>query len=150
TLAAFKQGQLAAVKLFYKQDQYPLSFLRYWRGLLSVARVLVPFIGVKGVLKYAKIVRRLKQGHPQESHFYTELTCVDPRFQKQGIYTALQKQMFRLADQAGVGIYGETSNRINVRILGGYGFQVIGENTIGGATYWSLWRAPQTKGPDEP
>lgn len=135
--------KLAGVAIIYAPDQYPL---KGWRYLWIVAKMTLSFMPKVGPSKFMKVLQMgndLSRVHPKEPHYYGEIVCVAPEFQKNGVGFALTKELFRRADAIQVPVYGETSNADNLPVWKHAGYEVTKEHILGGVTYWSLLR-PKT------
>jgi len=83
-----------------------------------------------------------EQRHPEEPHFYLQFIGCRHRNQGQGVGSALIKHGTRLADEAGLPAYLESSNSLNVPLYERHGFEVQAEEDVanGGPRAWFMWR----------
>jgi ribosomal protein S18 acetylase RimI-like enzyme len=85
------------------------------------------------------------QHDPKEHHWHLDPLAVLPERQGQGIGIQLMKHFCEYVDSHGTASYLETSNMGNVHFYERFGFSVIGEASILGASTWFMWR-PKSQG----
>jgi ribosomal protein S18 acetylase RimI-like enzyme len=140
-------SELVGVVIFYPPGTYPGPILRTYFGLLKMAFALIPSLGLSRFTSLLKLVTELEKAHPQEPHYYLEISCVNPSFRGQGIVSQFVRQIIELADRDHVGIYLETSNSNNLAVWKKLGWRVTKEINILGVTYWIHWREPSALPP---
>lgn len=81
---------------------------------------------------------------PRQSHYYLGTVGTDPRFQHQGLASALIDVVLARLDAMRMPAYLEASSQPNVRLYTSLGFGVVAQVTIegGGPTLWTMWREP--------
>ncbi len=84
----------------------------------------------------------LESFHPREEHFYLQFVGARTANQGQGVGSALLKTGTRLADEAGMPAYLESSAERNVALYERHGFEVVKEVSLprGGPTIWPMYR----------
>jgi len=109
--------------------------LRVHLGLLSV-------LGTRfGAAR--RLAGQLGARHPARPHYYLGTLGTEPRWQHQGIATALLEQVLRRCDASATPAYLESSRFENVAFYMARGFSVVGEVGIGdGPRLWLMWRPP--------
>ncbi|MBS1984091.1 MAG: GNAT family N-acetyltransferase [Bdellovibrionales bacterium] len=141
---AYQDGHLATASIIYPPGAYPYS---RWAGLAAIVRISAKLLflggGVRRLARLWGMVLTLEDRQPPAPHFYGEIGCVDPNFQKQGVAAAVLNHILAECDAQQVGFYSETSNPINVSIWKKFGMELVGEKRAAGVTYWALWRAPR-------
>ncbi len=85
------------------------------------------------------------QHHPKEPHFYLQFVGCRQRDQGKGVGSALMKHGTRLADEAGMPAYLESSNSLNVPLYERHGFAVQADEAVSadGPRAWFMWREPR-------
>ncbi len=141
-LSATVDGDLSGIQIYYPPGKYPLPRRAQWRAQLTIARTLIPALGVRKLIQMSQVISQLEEAHTTEPHLYLEIACVLPRFQKQGLATAFTRCVFTEADAAGVAVYLETSNPTNLPLWAKLGFCISSKHDFGGTAYWSLLRSP--------
>ncbi len=77
---------------------------------------------------------------PRERHWHLGPIGVHPELQGQGIGKAMLGSFLGLVDEQGSAAYLETDRDRNVTLYAQFGFNVIGQEDILGATNWFMWR----------
>ena len=84
----------------------------------------------------------LDRFHPREPHFYLQFVGARSASQGLGVGSALLKTGIRLADEAALPAYLESSAARNVPLYERHGFEVMEEVSLphGGPTIWPMYR----------
>jgi len=95
--------------------------------------------------------------HPTEPHWHLAFLAVDPGYQSHGLGSALMDHTHKWLDENGLPAYLEATNPDNQRVYRRHHYAdmdpadiVIGEpqsnsgDTIAGATFFRMWRPPQS------
>ncbi len=85
------------------------------------------------------------QHHPTKPHFYLQFVGCRQRHQGKGVGSALMKNGTRLADEAGMPAYLESSNSLNLPLYERHGFAVQADAAVSadGPRAWFMWREPR-------
>ncbi|MEP1473147.1 MAG: GNAT family N-acetyltransferase [Halieaceae bacterium] len=115
-------------------------------ALLSMMARLVLRKGPGALLRIHQQGALFEKHHPAEPHFYLQFIGCRPRDQGRGVGSALLKEGTRLADEAGLPAYLESSNILNVPLYQRHGFEVIHEEDVagGGPRVWFMLRPART------
>jgi len=92
-----------------------------------------------------QVARVLRHARVEEPHWYLAIIGVHPSVRGRGRSRPLIDPVLRLADEAGVCCYLESSNRQNIPVYSRYGFYVHQElQPAGGPPLWAMVRPPVT------
>jgi len=113
---------------------------------LSMALMMAKLVMRRGLSPLGRIRDQgelFDRHHPQEPHFYLQFIGCRHRDQGKGVGSALMKHGTRLADEAGLPAYLESSNSLNVPLYERHGFETQAEEDVanGGPRAWFMWRA---------
>ena len=83
--------------------------------------------------------------HPTAPHYYLQFVGCRRSDQGKGVGSALMKHGTRIADEAGMPAYLESSNSLNVPLYQRHGFEVQAEEDVAedGPRAWFMWREPR-------
>jgi GNAT superfamily N-acetyltransferase len=114
-------------------------------GVVSQLQSLPLFLQVCGLGRLARgaaLSARMERAHPRESHFYLPFIAVAPRFQGQGLGSAVLNASLQHVDRAGMPAYLENSNPKNAPLYERAGF-VARDNIAprGAPPLIPMWRA---------
>ena len=112
--------------------------------MLTFARV-VQILGIdRTTPARLRGLRRAERAAPTEPHYYLSVLAVAPRFQGQGIGSALLAPMLARCDAERMPAYLETDTEANVRFYRKRGFDVRDVLHIADpdVRLWTMWRAP--------
>ena len=95
--------------------------------------------------KLGDLLARMKQGHPDEPHWYLAVLGSDTVVRGKGYGQALMRSRLDRVDAEHAPAYLESSKAENVPYYERFGFEVSSEIVIpdGGPTLWPMWRAPR-------
>ena len=95
--------------------------------------------------KLGDLLKRMKQQHPEEPHWYLAVIGSDTSVRGQGYGQALMRSRLDRVDAEHAPAYLESSKPENVPYYQRFGFEVTGEIVLpdGGPTLWPMWRAPR-------
>ncbi len=95
--------------------------------------------------RLGELFARMKQGHPEEPHWYLAVIGSDPSVRGKGYGQALMSSRLDRVDAEHAPAYLESSKADNVPYYERFGFEVTGEIVIpdGGPTLWPMWRQPR-------
>jgi len=110
---------------------------------LSGAIGLVHVFGIR-LLRAGQLQVFFDRYHPQEPHYYIRTLGVAPRFQGQGLGTALLRPTIDRCDEEGVPAYLEASSQRSAALYERLGFAHLGELHVpdGGPPFWPMRRPP--------
>jgi ribosomal protein S18 acetylase RimI-like enzyme len=113
----------------------------HWRSLVFSGQLLAR-AGVAGAKRGIHTEQVMSKAHPQEPHFYLHAIGAQLDHQGEGIGSALLKAGLRIADEASMPAYLESSNLRNNPLYERFGFEVTGEHRFpdGGPTVWFMHR----------
>ena len=111
-------------------------------ALLKLMARLALRKGPRALLRIHQQGALFEKHHPCEPHFYLQFLGCRARDQGRGIGSALLKEGTRLADEAGLPAYLESSNSLNVPLYQRHGFEVVHEEALvgGGPRVWFMLR----------
>lgn len=118
-----------------------------WQELKMIP-TLLSFAGLGGLSRVNEFRKAADAHHPKtEPHFYLMSIGVDPRFQGQGLGSALLAATLSHVDAHGLGAYLESSSPRNVPLYRRHGFEVTKEFRPGtdAPPLWGMWRAAREK-----
>jgi ribosomal protein S18 acetylase RimI-like enzyme len=116
--------------------------LAWWRELMLFPTI-VSFTSLSGLARVDAFRKAAEHHHPKaKPHFYLMTIGVDPRFQGQGLGSALLEANLAAIDAKGLPSYLESSNEKNVPLYKRHGYRVINEfrPTPDGPPLWGMWR----------
>lgn len=109
---------------------------------LPAALGLVTVFGTR-LPRASRTERFMSRHHPAEPHYYLRYVGVAPRFQGQGVGTALLGPTLERCDREGVPAYIEASSRRSAALYERLGFDHLGELRIpDGPSFWPMRRPP--------
>lgn len=111
---------------------------------LRLLRTLVAFTGWSGLGRANAFRKAADHHHPKDQpHFYLMSIGVDPRFQGQGLGSAILAATLAHVDAQHLPAYLESSNAKNVPLYRRHGFEVTSEfRPVDTAPpLWGMWRA---------
>lgn len=109
------------------------------RLLPSMARTLGLRLATVG-----RIFPVIEKHHPREPHWYLLMLGTEPRWQGQGIGSALMEPVLERCDEEGMPAYLESSKEQNIPFYSRHGFEVRAEIRLpGGPPMWPMWRNPR-------
>lgn len=113
----------------------------HWRSFAFAAQLLM-HAGLAGAKRGFATEQVMAKAHPDEPHFYLHAIGAQLDHQGEGIGSALLKAGLRLADEANMPAYLESSNIRNNPLYERFGFEVTGDHTFAddGPTVWFMWR----------
>ncbi len=116
-------------------------------ALLSMMAKLVLRRGPGALRRIHQQGALFEKHHPTEPHYYLQFIGCRARDQGRGVGSALLKKGTRLADEAGLPAYLESSNTLNVPLYQRHGFEVIHEEDVagGGPRVWFMLRPARTQ-----
>jgi len=88
------------------------------------------------------VLEKMAEVHPTDAHLYVAVLGVHPERKGQGLGGALMRRAVERADEAGVPLYLETTNPVNLGFYGRFGLKVVGEHEgpYDSPTIWTLQR----------
>lgn len=116
--------------------------LPWWEELMLFPTI-VSFTSLSGLGRVDAFRKAAEAHHPKtKPHFYLMTIGVDPRFQGQGLGSALLEANLATIDAKGLPSYLESSNEKNVPLYRRHGYQVINEfrPTPDAPPLWGMWR----------
>lgn len=111
---------------------------------LRMIPTVLGFTGVTGVSRVGAFRKAAEAHHPKTPpHFYLMTIGVDPKFQGQGLGSAMLKVTLAMIDAQRLPAYLESSSPKNVPLYQRHGFEVTSEFRLrdDGPTMWGMWRA---------
>ena len=119
-----------------------------WWQELALFPTIVSFTSLSGLSRVDAFRKAADKHHPKtKPHFYLMTIGVDPRFQGQGLGSALLDANLAAIDARGLPSYLESSNEKNVPLYKRHGYQVISEfrPTPDAPPLWGMWREAKTR-----
>jgi ribosomal protein S18 acetylase RimI-like enzyme len=110
---------------------------------LKLIPTLLSFTGWSGLARVNAFRKAADAHHPKaEPHFYLMTIGVNPRFQGQGLGSAMLDATLANIDAAGSAAYLESSSPKNVPLYRRHGFEVINEfrPRSDAPPLWGMWR----------
>lgn len=90
------------------------------------------------------VQRTMLAGKPEQPFGYLAMLGSHPAHRGSGAAGSLVRHILDECDQAGIGVYLESSHPDNIGYYRRFGFVVRGQLQIpGGPTLWPMWRAPE-------
>jgi ribosomal protein S18 acetylase RimI-like enzyme len=111
---------------------------------LKMIPVMLGFTGFSGVSRISAFRKAAEAHHPKSPpHFYLMTIGVDPKFQGQGLGSAMLKTTLAMIDAQRLPAYLESSSPKNVPLYQRHGFEVTSEfkPREDGPPLWGMWRA---------
>ncbi len=113
-----------------------------WQELKMIP-TLLSFAGFSGISRVNAFRKAADAHHPKtRPHFYLMTIGVDPRFQGQGLGSALLEANLKHIDSKGLPAYLESSSPKNVPLYRRHGFEVVSEfrPRADAPPLWGMWR----------
>jgi ribosomal protein S18 acetylase RimI-like enzyme len=130
-----EQGAHAGVIALVPPGRWPIPLT----SVVAATRVPTAFPTPHLVFKGLHVERRMRALHPKTPHVYVVVLGVDPSLKGRGLGGALLRHALKLASDASVPAYLETSKPENVGFYRRHGFEVTGEiSSHGGPPLWTL------------
>ena len=136
----------SAAALWIPPEQADLK-LPWWEELRLFPTIMT-FTGLTGMGRVDAFRKAADQHHPKKRpHFYLMSIGVDPRFQGQGLGSALLDATLAKIDAKGLPSYLESSNEKNVPLYKRHGFAVTSEfrPAPDAPPLWGMWREPRRR-----
>ena len=114
-----------------------------WWDELAMIPTIVSFTGLSGLARVDSFRKSADKHHPKaKPHFYLMTIGVDPRFQGQGLGSALLDATLATIDAKGLPTYLESSNEKNVPLYKRHGYVVTSEFRPApeAPPLWGMWR----------
>jgi ribosomal protein S18 acetylase RimI-like enzyme len=114
-----------------------------WWEEVRLFPTIMTFTGLTGLSRVDAFRKAADKHHPKDKpHFYLMTIGVDPKFQGQGLGSALLDANLAMVDAKGLPSYLESSNEKNVPLYKRHGYQVINEfrPAPDGPPLWGMWR----------
>ena len=111
---------------------------------LKMIPTVLGFTGFSGASRVSAFRKSAEAHHPKvPPHFYLMSIGVDPKFQGQGLGSAMLKSTLSMIDGLKLPAYLESSSPKNVPLYQRHGFEVTSEFKLrtDGPTMWGMWRA---------
>ena len=135
-------GDYSAAALWVPPERADLK-LPWWRELMMLPTIIT-FTRFDGLSRVDAFRKAADAHHPKDKpHFYLMAIGVDPRFQGQGLGSALLESTLAKIDAKGLPSYLESSSPKNVPLYRRHGFEVTKEfrPTPDAPPLWGMWRA---------
>ena len=119
----------------------------WWDEVMAIPTI-VAFTGLSGVARVDAFRKAVDKQHPKDRpHFYLMTIGVDPRFQGQGLGSALLDATLAKIDARGLPSYLESSNERNVPLYKRHGYQVTSEfrPMPDAPPLWGMWREARAR-----
>ena len=100
-----------------------------FRDEMRLLSVLLSLTGVSRFARGAVMAKAMEHAHPPEPYFYLAFVGVAPRFQANGLGTALLENTLTRVDAVGMPAFLENSNPRNIKLYERFGFRVTREIT---------------------
>jgi ribosomal protein S18 acetylase RimI-like enzyme len=114
----------------------------WWEEVIMIPTI-VAFTGLSGLGRVDAFRKSADKHHPKDKpHFYLMTIGVDPRFQGQGLGSALLEATLAKIDAKGLPTYLESSNEKNVPLYKRHGYVVTSEfrPLPDSPPLWGMWR----------
>jgi ribosomal protein S18 acetylase RimI-like enzyme len=134
-------GDYSAAALWVPPERADLK-LPWWREL-TLLPTIVKFTSLSGLSRMDTFRKATDTYHPKSKpHFYLMTIGVDPKFQGQGLGSALLEATLAKIDAKGLPSYLESSSPKNVPLYQRHGFAVTKEfrPAPDGPPLWGMWR----------
>ena len=119
-----------------------------WWDEVTMIPTIVSFTGLSGLGRVDAFRKAADKHHPKSRpHFYLMTIGVDPRFQGQGLGSALLDATLAIIDAKGLPTYLESSNEKNVPLYKRHGYEVTSEFRAapGAPPLWGMWREAKAR-----
>jgi ribosomal protein S18 acetylase RimI-like enzyme len=110
---------------------------------LKMFPTLISFVGLGGLSRVDAFRKSTEAHHPKaDAHFYLMTIGVDPRFQGQGLGSAMLAANLTYIDTKRLPAYLESSSPKNVPLYRRHGFEVVSEFRVraDAPPLWGMWR----------
>lgn len=121
--------------------------LPWWEELMLFPTI-VTFTSLGGLNRVDAFRKAADKHHPKaKPHFYLMTIGVDPKFQGQGLGSALLDATLAMIDAKGLPSYLESSNEKNVPLYKRHGYEVTNEfrPAPDAPPLWGMWREPRVR-----
>jgi ribosomal protein S18 acetylase RimI-like enzyme len=136
----------AAAALWIPPERADLK-LPWWEELMLFPTI-VTFTSLTGISRVDAFRKAADKHHPKtKPHMYLMTIGVDPRFQGQGLGSALLDANLAVIDAKKLPAYLESSNEKNLPLYRRHGFAVINEfrPVPEAPPLWGMWREPKAQ-----
>ncbi|MBL9097436.1 MAG: GNAT family N-acetyltransferase [Alphaproteobacteria bacterium] len=119
-----------------------------WWEEVRLLPTIMTFTGIGGLSRADAFRKAADKHHPKDKpHFYLMTVGVNPKFQGQGLGSALLEANLAAIDAKGLPSYLESSNEKNVPLYRRHGYQVINEfrPAPDGPPLWGMWREAKAR-----
>ncbi len=119
----------------------------WWDEVIMIPTI-VSFTGVSGLGRVDAFRKSADKHHPKDKpHFYLMTIGVDPRFQGQGLGSAILDATLASIDAKGLPTYLESSNEKNVPLYKRHGYVVTSEfrPAADAPPLWGMWREAKAR-----
>jgi ribosomal protein S18 acetylase RimI-like enzyme len=128
------EPSLGVIGLFMP-GKYPVPFMHS----VAVTRLPPSLPRIAFARAGLKVWSEMSRLHPKTPHLYVYVLGVHPSQKGRGLGKALMQHACALADKAGVPIYLETGNPVNLPFYRRFGLEVVQTITAhGGAPLWTM------------
>jgi ribosomal protein S18 acetylase RimI-like enzyme len=114
----------------------------WWDEVIMIPTI-ISFTGLSGLGRVDAFRKSADKHHPKDKpHFYLMTIGVDPRFQGQGLGSAILEATLAKVDAKGLPTYLESSNEKNVPLYKRHGYVVTSEfkPLPDSPPLWGMWR----------
>lgn len=114
----------------------------WWDEVIMIPTI-ISFTGLTGLTRVDAFRKAADKHHPKDKpHFYLMTIGVDPRFQGQGLGSAILDATLAAIDAKGLPTYLESSNEKNVPLYKRHGYVVTSEfrPAPDAPPLWGMWR----------
>lgn len=132
--------------LWLQPGSTSLKLVDMWNAGMFWAPVKYGLIGTAKIIGFAHHIDAMHKRNAPMPHYYLFLAGVDPRLQRQGISTALLKDMLQRVDAERMPVYLETQSASNVDIYQKLGFAVVEKQAFpvtSNVFNWGMLRHPR-------
>ncbi len=125
-------------------EEYPPPFFQMMAVLTKLILKSLSFAPYRVMEQWVKIFNKFDKIRPRQPHWYILVLGVHPDHQRKGLGGVLLRQVLRKADEDGIAVYLESSNRRNLDFYSKHGFEVIEQIVPVAACppIWGLLRGP--------
>jgi ribosomal protein S18 acetylase RimI-like enzyme len=119
-----------------------------WWDEVVMIPTIIAFTSLSGLGRVDAFRKSADKHHPKDKpHFYLMTIGVDPRFQGQGLGSALLEATLAKIDAKGLPTYLESSNEKNVPLYKRHGYVVTSEfrPTPDAPPLWGMWREAKAR-----
>ena len=119
-------------------------------AFLPILRTILRHGGLRSLLRFTVVGRKMLAGHPPLPHYYLHAIGVRPEAQGRGVGSALLRHVLARADQEGHPAYLENTNPRNTPLYERWGFRVRQEIQagFGAPPFWWMDRVPHRPTPN--